>query len=584
MVEFGLNLETIGGGAGIILVIALIIWISKLSKERKAEYGTRAERRLERETGLGKFSNFFKKSIRRSKQEEKKEKNIEIEVEIDAKKEKKEGASKDEKEANKAVEKDVEAVESEKEVEKDTEALEGRGVGMVASVKGVVGFISNYLASVRPSMQREEKDVESLENLMKSLNNTSNFSTIDGRVAKFLKQIFTSMSEVIKRSVEDEHEKETHHGELVKRVREIAKEARGVIKAARTALKMLQKAKKKERKNFKQELKAISNSIKNKRNELKKISRSKQADRTTIAQLQREINLMQQQHSFMDQLNKQLKNTYRTMDREASEIRRLLRAVSGTERQVGKHEKTADKREKSVEKRFNSLNKLAEELEKSFEGITENSNLIHKFAIEFSGRLKEFYGKYKEIVSGDLVFDEEIRNILLLNITIAMQMEAFERMTISLDQAEKAVDQGLGAATNIAAAIVGGQDQKNNLKNLIGEIKKAGGEIDYESRVEMFLQQLTKRIEEEERSVNGQISELVNEDKRIAEEIDRVNQENSGHIGQAMGTMVNRKIQIDTKYMNEARKFEQQLQSRNQVAGRNYKLARSLKARREPAP
>jgi hypothetical protein len=403
---------------------------------------------------------------------------------------------------------------------------------------------------------------------------------VDGIVNEYLKNLFTGIGGAIKRSVEVDHEKGMFHGELVKKLKDIAKVARGVIKGARKAFQMLQRAKKKERKNFKKEIKDISKSLKDKKKELSKIQKSKQADRTAIAQLKREIILLQQQLGFVNQLNNQLKHTYKTMDRELKEMKRLLKMVLKTEKQVGKHEKNADKREKKIEKRYESLNKLAGELEKSIEGLTNP----HDLAIKFSGKLKEFYGKYREILNGDLVFDDEVRKISLLNITITMQMETHERLSISLEQAEKAIEQGLGAATEVISTIVGGQDQRANLKNLVGHIKKAGGEIDYETKVEMFMQKITMRMEQAERNVNAQIIELENEDKRLIEEIDRANEENSSHIGQTMATMVNRKIQIDTRYMGEAKKFEKQLQSRNQIASKTYRQARRLKARRAPAP
>ena len=570
-----IGLGGIGGAVGVFLVLAIIVMIMKHSSERRALYGTGREIRLERGEGLGNLSGLFRRLVSRSKREKQEEKKAEEEIKITGKEGKKGGESIAENDANKAAEEDARAVEAEKEVEEDTEALEGRGVGILASVKGVLNSITNYVARVKPSMQREEQDVQVLENLMRSLNNIGNFATIDQRVANYLRQLFGSIGQIIRRSVEDEREKETRHGQLVSKLRDVAGEARDVIKGAKTALQMLQGAKKRERRRFKNELRDISRTLNDKKLELRRMKKSKDADRAVISQLTGEIRLLEQQRGFVEQLNRQLQNTYRTMDGELREMKRLVRAVTGTEKQVGRHEKSAGKREKSIENRYNSLNKHASELERSFENLTNP----HNMAIQFSGKLNVFYGKYREIIAGDLAFDDEVRKILLLHITITIQMEAYERLSISLEQAEKAVEQGLGAATEMIAAIVSGEDQKANLKNLIGEIRKAGGEIDYETRVEMFLQQLTKQIENEERAVNAQIAELENEDKRLIGKIDTANQENSNHIGSAMATMVNRKMQIDSTYMSQARQFEQQLQSRNEIAAQAYRQARGLEAR-----
>ena len=126
---------------------------------------------MEREEGLDKIAKAIKKLENLSEREEKEEKGIGKEVKQAAKEEQ----GKSGKDIGKAAGKDVKAVEGEKKVEKETGALEGRGVGMVASVKAVLGSVSNYIARVKPSMRREEQDVQVIEKLMRNLNNTSNF-------------------------------------------------------------------------------------------------------------------------------------------------------------------------------------------------------------------------------------------------------------------------------------------------------------------------------------------------------------------------------------------------------------------------
>jgi len=570
-----IDLGGIGGSIGVFVVLAIIAIIAKNSSERRALYGEGKERKLVREEELGSVAKVIVAIERRLKKVENEEKGAEKEIDITGKEEKKQGEQKSEEDINKAAGEAAEAAKNEGEVELYTEALEGRGVGVVAAVKAVMDAVVDYLARVRPSMIREEQDVKALENLTSSLNNTGNFSTIDGRVVNYLRQIFESMIQVIMRSVEDEHEKETHHGKLVKRLKEVAKEAWKVIKSANTALRKLTGAKKKERKYFKNELRDISKAFKDKKREIKRIKKSKEADPTVLYQLRREAVLLRQQQAFVAQLDNQLQNTYLTMDMEAREMRKLLRKVTEAEKQVKEHEGSAGKREKAVEKRYDKLKKFSEELEKSHEGFTNP----HEMAIEFSGKLSVFYQKYGEIIVGDLEFDGEVRNIILLHITITIQMQAYRRLNKSLEQAENAVDQGLAASTEMIAAIVGGQNQKANLKNLIGDIKKAGGEINYETRVNKFLQQLTKSIENGERSVNEQIGGLINEDNRILGEINTANQKNSSHIGQTMGTMMDRKLKVDNTFMGEARKFEQQLGRRNKIAVQAYRQAIGLKAR-----
>src|SRR3989338_11417613 len=136
MAEFGLNTETIGGAAGVIIILAIIIWVSRFSSERRALYGTDREGKLEREENLGAVAKAIRALESRLKRGEQEEKQVEGAVNQTSKREKK--AAKGEKDANKAAKEEVRAVESQEEVERDTAALEGRGLGMLASVKAVM--------------------------------------------------------------------------------------------------------------------------------------------------------------------------------------------------------------------------------------------------------------------------------------------------------------------------------------------------------------------------------------------------------------------------------------------------------------
>jgi hypothetical protein len=482
-------------------------------KKRRAEYGTGAERRLERKTGLGKLSRTFGSLERRSSKDEREDKNIEDELDRTSKKRKKQSESKYGREINEAAEKDAGAAESEKEVEKASGTLGGRSVGMIASIKAVTSSIANYLTRVRPITQRQEQDLQALENLMKGLNNIGNFSRSDSRVTAYLNGVFMGVSAIIKRGVEYENEKETYRQDLVNELVNVFREARGIIIASKTALNMFQTAKRGVGKNFRQELEDVSASIKDK------------------SKPREEIVFLQQHYGLLVQLNRKLQTTYRVMDKAAREIRKILRSISRKEAQVGRHERKANSRERTAKRKYISLDKFATEFENSIKSSTDP----YGAAIGFPSKVNEFYNEYKEIINADLEFDEDVKNVLLLQITITLWMEAYERWSTSLDQAENAVEQDLAKSTELIADIVKGQDQKSNLKELTQNIRKAGGEIDYEIRVKRFLEQLTRSLERSERNVNSRFRVLLDGDKRIIGEIDRLYQEKN-HWNEQTGT------------------------------------------------
>ena len=90
------------------------------------------------------------------------------------------------------------------------------------------------------------------------------------------------------------------------------------------------------------------------------------------------------------------------------------------------------------------------------------------------------------------------------------------------------------------------------------------------------MQNLTRQLETWSQNVGAQVGALVNEDRRLLQEIENTERMQSSGIGSAMATMVNRKVQIDSNYMSQARTFEQQLASRNNIAAQAYRQAIGL--------
>ena len=71
------------------------------------------------------------------------------------------------------------------------------------------------------------------------------------------------------------------------------------------------------------------------------------------------------------------------------------------------------------------------------------------------------------------------------------------------------------------------------------------------------------------------IGKLADEDKKIVEDI----KASSGSLGELMAHGLKRKVAIDTKYMSEAVKFEQELKNTNEAAAKAYAKARSAEAK-----
>ena len=183
-----------------------------------------------------------------------------------------------------------------------------------------------------------------------------------------------------------------------------------------------------------------------------------------------------------------------------------------------------------------------------------------------------------------MAFDAEIQRILLLNITINIKLEAYTTLSISLEQAEKGIEEGFTAITKLLETVVGSAEQKANLEGLASQIKAASAQIDYETTVEKSIKQYLLGMEQQERMVNARLSELIAEDNNFRARLNNSNQKQSRIIGQAMAAVVNRKVQIDSNYISQARQFSDRLQQRNQIAAQAYNQARRMQARAMPQP
>jgi hypothetical protein len=574
--DFGLNFTTIGSIFGIFLLLGFFMFMMRLKSTFGADYGSNKEKRLvDKIPGFSKLARLSRLFIGRTKKAYNLEKKIEKNVDKESKEEKIEGADKDAIKANKATDNAVEAARSEEKVEEATEALQGRGVGLIASVQWTVQIVKDYLRKDNPILQHEEQELLSIEELSKKIRNVGNYSTIDQRVLNYLKQVVDRINKTISSAVSEEKQKENFQGELIRGLKEATSEAKSVIINAKNALMQLGKGEKNTRRNFSKEFKNLGASLKETNKKLLELRKTKNVNPKVLGQLSQERNLLIKQMNFLRQLSNQLRKTYSTMDKEKKEMKKLLNSISRREKSISRYDNKAAKREKELEKRYTTLYNFSVEL------INSTQNLMgpHDVAIKYSGNLNSFYDQYARIVGLDLMFENEVRNVLQLSISMAIQMEAFQRMSSSLQQAEKAVDNGLAASTNLVSAIVGSPEQKTNLANLMKIIQNAGGEIDYKTRVSRYLEEISRRIEIESRQTTAYITALINKDNHLLGEIKKFKNENSTIFGSVLGTMVNRKVQIDSKYMSMSKRFERQMSERNKIASQSYKQVRGLESR-----
>ena len=251
-------------------------------------------------------------------------------------------------------------------------------------------------------------------------------------------------------------------------------------------------------------------------------------------------------------------------------MKKLLKYVLKNERDIKSYDKSLESRKKEINKRFKDLREVVSLIEK----VAEKFKIAnpHEVALVLSTQLKNYFKIYSRILEEDLSFDNTVKDITIKNFVISQQMDAFQQLTTALTQSEEAIESGVQALTELIGGIVG-EASKTNVAGVVQILQKARKILDYEQGIEAFMKNLAQTLKNKSRQVNADIQLIIEEDKKLLTQIKAEEESNSSHLGSVMATAVQRKIEINQKYMTQANAFGQQLEQRNAIAANAYKQA-----------
>lgn len=579
----GMPIFWVASLVGLIIFFFILIWYVIHRWKIAPEYGTSKEKKVEAKAGKNyvEAEEAIKKIEASEEAEEKEEEHIEKEEEAEEKEEKKAKAPEETIKETKASEESAKAVEEETKAAKEAAAVEGRAIGLIAALQETLSSAVAYVYYRKKTEAKEEQEIPIIEDLMKRIKNTVNHADIDSRALKFVKEYFDKLLADLKAVLDDEKKKEEEMEGLLKNVKEAVAEMAKVIRGARKALTKLQKDERKERKHYDKEMKDIEKAIKAKEKKLRTLKKKgKKANPEVVAALAREIALAKSQAKTARQINKKLKDTYKFMKKEIKEMKKLLRKILKSDKSQKRYWRKLKKREGQVEKRFNKLEKSFDEIRKQ-EGAFAAGATPQTVAVEISPAISGFFEKLKEVAKEDLSFDKQAKSIATENIVLAKQMEAFEKLEQSLTESEEAVEKGAGAVTQLISAISSNTESKVAAKKIIDILKKESSKLEYEKKIQKYMEEMDKRIEQQSSAMTAQIDSLIQMDEKTIAEAEAGKEDNMKHIGNSMATIAARKEAVDKTYRPKATAFGQQLEKRNTIAAAAYKQA--IRAERKAA-
>ena len=148
-------------------------------------------------------------------------------------------------------------------------------------------------------------------------------------------------------------------------------------------------------------------------------------------------------------------------------------------------------------------------------------------------------------------------------------MESFEHLLSSIVKSEEALEGAVQASLQIIAIIMT-SDVRGSLAAQAQALKGHITKLDKESEIDKTIAALNQQTTNEALIEIQQLNVLINKYKKIIVENEALHKAESQHLGNVMGTMMNRKVAIDEKYMGQAVNFGEQLQKSNAEAADAY--------------
>lgn len=418
----------------------------------------------------------------------------------------------------------------------------------------------------------QEKEIVKIEALEKRLRFLNKLDRIDEATAKYLHDYFQSLANHTRQQLEYEQTSEAHHKTFVNNLKTALRNLQLISQEAKRQMNIVRRKENKERRNFNRELRAILVAITSKKWRLRiEKFRGRNADATLIAQLEREIALLQKNEQELAALTAQLTQTHNMLDAEIKKLRELLRQIVAIVRSQRRFNRTLNRRDKDLRNRLRELGKQQQTLEKSIAQLNSPER-IHGVILNFSQHLNNYFTFYVTILQEDVSFEEKLRAITTQHYLIEQKMAAFSIMFGSLNETEAALDQGTNAILNIVATLMT-QDISVSLQEQRRVLQRELAALDYETRTQKALAALAQELGKKTLLAQSKIDELLQKEKRILAENQALQESESQHLANSFGTMVSRKVALDENYMQKAIDFGAKLQKRNEIAAATYQEA-----------
>ena len=464
------------------------------------------------------------------------------------------------------VEKAAEAVE---ELEQAATRAQEVGVALVADLRNTTEEIYQNTKDKIAIETVAEREIASLETLEKRMNFLNKHNEIDENAKKYLRGELSNFAEHLNKQAEFETQAIEHQKKFCTHLKQSTRDLKPIASDGKSKIKELEEKEKREKKSFGKELRAIEKSIKDKVKQLKReAKKGGGTNLALVAQLQREVAMLKNNYKQLAFLHSQVDHANELIDLEISKLKGLVQKVIRIAGAQKKETRRINKRENRLHKKSNKLKDKRENVQKSVENFSQEGS-SHGLALTFSRHISEYFEFYLEELNNDLQFEQLVKIFATDNLLALQVMESFQDLLSSIVKSEEALEGAVQASLEIIATIMTSDVQGSlaaQAKVLQGHIATLNKESNIDKTIAALDQQTIKEALIEIRQLNM----LIEKYKKIIVETEALHKSESQHLGNVMGTMMNRKVAIDEKYMNQATKFGEDLQKRNAEAAAAY--------------
>jgi len=562
----GLNTYWLYGGSSILVIIfiaVVIFWWRRRNAERESWLGWREER----EENLGPYARSDKQIVSWFERLAQRAKQFGIVEKLQEKLARKfKGALK----AVRAVEDSAEASEHEEEVQKAGAAIEGRSIGIEASLKKIARALIWFALKKRKNTLNEQLELTEQTKLINEIQELANAPQIDERFANYLRGIVARLTVVIQNDLATEEEKKKIRDSIVPDIEKAVDVMKNEIKKARIVIGILQRERRKARKYSNRELVGAEESLKKEEKALEELDRGNKDEPTVIVQLRRELDMKWEQLRQAKKIGRQLEATYAFMRRAGKEMRRVLKYVLANEKSMKRFDDLLEDLKKEADQRLAKLRQAFAALQQVSERFGTTN--INEATLALASALREYFRVYQQMQSRNISFDATVRDIAIKNFVISQQMRAFQQLMDSLTQSEKAADAGISAITELISGLVN-EASKENIAHEVESLKESTRVLNYEGDIVSYMKSLARTLESKSRELTEDLQFLINKDKEISAQIASEELLIANGLGRAIAKVIDKKIAFGVITTQQSSAFQQQLQQKYAQAAAGYNQA-----------